>query len=158
MLPEDRLIEEFEDLTLDPHAFQHADHVRLGFAYLCRFDLVATMARYRAGLRAFTTLHGQPDKYHETVTCGLLVLIHERMSRREEGWTWEEFARENRDLLRFRDGIFFEYYPPEVLTSELARRTFVLPHPPPRRGEGSASPVHSPPGAGSEKGPRSTWT
>ena len=44
---EGRLIETFEDLSLDPHSFQHEDHVRLGFAYLQRFELLETMSRYR---------------------------------------------------------------------------------------------------------------
>jgi hypothetical protein len=31
------------------------------------------------------------------------------------------------DLGRCRDGAFFDYYAPEILESEVARRTFVLP-------------------------------
>ena len=129
-MTEAQLIESFEDLTLDPATFRHAEHVRLAWAYLRRHDLFGALERYRSGLKRLAAHHGAPRKYHETVTCGLLVLIHERMARRPDCDTWDGFVESNPDVLRWLDGAFFEYYRPEVLQSELARRTFVLPHGP----------------------------
>ncbi len=134
-MSETELIERFEDRTLDPRHFDHAEHVRLAWSYLRRYDLFEALDRYRSGLRGFAAHHGSADKYHETITCALLVLIHERMATRHTGpargqrESWDAFAEANPDLLRWRDGAFFDYYPVEVLASETARRTFVLPHP-----------------------------
>ena len=40
---------------------------------------------------------------------------------------WDEFARDNPDLLAWKDGILAQYYRPETLTSDLARAVFVFP-------------------------------
>jgi len=123
---DETFVKAFEDLRLEPECFSHADHVRLAFIYLDRFDLVEAMGRFRSALRAFTAHAGLADKYHETVTMGLLVLIHERMAVQQPE-NWDTFAAANTDLLRWKDGAFFEYYSPDVLDSDLARRVFVLP-------------------------------
>lgn len=126
-MSDQELIRSFESLTLDPADFPHSEHVRLAFAYLQRFDLIESLRRYRNGLLRLTTSLGARDKYHDTVTCGMVVIIHERMASRAEPCDWETFRKENPDLLRWRDGAFFEYYGEDVLESEVARRTFVLP-------------------------------
>lgn len=127
-LPDDDFVAAFESLTLEPGRFGHPDHVRLAHIYLQRLGLLQTLARYGEGLRALAAHNGAPGRYHETVTWGLVILVHERMAERpgipEE---WPTFAARNPDLLRWRDGAFFEYYGPEILESEVARRIFVLP-------------------------------
>jgi hypothetical protein len=128
-LTDDELVRSFEALTLDPQRFAHVDHVRLAFVYLREHGLLETLRRYSDGLKRFATHLGAPDKYHETVTWALIVLVHERMASGRSGAAeWPSFAAENPDLLRWRDGVFFERYGPEILESELARRTFVLPN------------------------------
>ena len=127
-LSHEELIESFENLTLDPTTFRHAEHVRLAWAYLARLDLFDGLARYRSGLKALAAHHGAPKKYHETVTCGMMVLVHERVLTRGGEGSWESFVQENPDLLRWLDGAFFDNYPKSVLRSDLARATFVLPH------------------------------
>ena len=127
-LSHEELIESFEKLTLDPTTFRHAEHVRLAWAYLARFDLFDGLGRYRSGLKALAAHHGAPRKYHETVTCGMMVLVHERVLTRPGDGSWESFVQENPDLLRWLDGAFFENYPKSVLRSDLARSTFDLPH------------------------------
>lgn len=139
-LADDELILRFEDLTLDPRSFRHAEHVRLAFAFLKHLDLFEALERYRRGLKGLAEHHGAPRKYHETVTCGMMVLVHERMVTRPGDGSWQGFVDENPDLLRWLDGAFFEHYPREVLQSELARSTFVLPHSVPDAPVGSGSP------------------
>ena len=122
------LIHHFEALTLDPASFRHAEHVRLAWAYLAELELLEALARYRTGLRALARHHGAPEKYHETVTCGMMVLVHERRVTRPGEGGWDAFAAANPDLLRWLDGAFFDHYPKDVLRSDLARSTFLLPH------------------------------
>lgn len=126
-MADEELLRAFETLALEPDHFGHADHVRVAFAMLREHGLLETLRRYSDGLRRFTARHGATDKYHETVTWGLVVLIHERLALADPDVDWRTFAEANPDLLRFRDGAFFDYYGPEILTSKVARRTFVLP-------------------------------
>jgi hypothetical protein len=121
------LMHAFESLTLDPDHFTHPDHVRLAFAYLQKVGLLETLRLYREGLQRFTMHHGVPERYHETVTWALIILIHERLAAHPHPVDWSTFSAAHPDLVRWKEGVFFEYYPPDVLESPLARRTFVLP-------------------------------
>ncbi len=143
MTAEDRLVDAVESFRVEPGSFDHPAHVRLAFAYLRRHDLFEALARCRRALSELARHLGADGKYHETVTCALVFLIHERMEAMGPVG-WEAFAAANPDLLRWKDGAFFDYYPDAVLGSELARRTFVLPHAD-GRAEGTAAT-----GAGSE--------
>jgi hypothetical protein len=53
-------------------------------------------------------------------------LIRERMAR-SASTNWNDFARENSDLLIWKDGVLSRYYCEATLKSELAREVFVLP-------------------------------
>lgn len=121
----------FEALTLPAGSFSHEAHVRLAYVYLREHELFAALDRYRTSLRRFAKHHGAPNKYHETVTCALVVLIHERLTlmqrNQSEPVRWEAFAEGNPDLLRWLDGAFFDLYPRSILQSKLAREVFVLP-------------------------------
>ena len=121
----------FEALTLPAGSFSHEAHVRLAYVYLREHDLFGALERYRTSLRRFASHHGAPGKYHETVTCALVILIHERLTRMQrdqaEPVRWAAFADANPDLLRWLDGAFFDLYPRSILQSELAREVFVLP-------------------------------
>lgn len=132
-MTEDELLQRFEAQRLPATSFSHEAHVRVAFAYLHRYELFESIARYRKGLRDFATRAGVPEKYHETVTCALMILIHERMVDRDPDESWEDFSAANPDLLRWLDGPFFDYYDESVLRSPAARRTFVLPRPAARR-------------------------
>ena len=109
--------------------------MRLAWIYLRRMPLIDAIARYRAGLRRYAAAHGAPGKYHETITWAYVVLVHERLHDTGRNASWEEFAAANADLLRFKDGAFFDYYGPAVLESTKARRLFVLPRPATERGQ-----------------------
>jgi len=126
-MTDEQLLTDFEALNLAPGSFHHAEHVRLAFAYLRRYDLFESMSRYRVGLKRFATHAGAPGKYHETVTCALMILIHERMAADSSADDWAAFAHANGDLMEWKGGAFFDYYDVDVLDSNLARKTFVLP-------------------------------
>jgi hypothetical protein len=121
------LVAQFEALTLDPGGFGHADHVRLAWIYVRRHGLLEAIRRYRDGLMRFSEHHGDAGRYHETVTWAMVVLVHERIAVAPAVDDFGAFATANRDLMRWRGGAFFDYYAEDVLDSEHARRTFVLP-------------------------------
>lgn len=131
-LTDDELVAGFESATLSSDAFRHADHVRLAWIYLRRMPLLKAIRTYRDGLRRFATAQGSAARYHETVTWAFLILINERLHAAGAGGkdlAWAEFASRNPDLMRWEDGALFQYYDPDVLKSEVARRIFVLPGP-----------------------------
>jgi len=126
---DDELLAAFEGARLRPAEFDHPSHVRVAFLYLARLDPVEALARFRRGLKRLAHEFGVPGVYHDTVTRSLAFLIHERMASAPDSTTWRDFASANPDLLAWRDGVFFDYYDPDVLESVAARRAFVLPRP-----------------------------
>ena len=124
-MSDEELIQSFEEATLK--SFHHTDHVRVAFVYLCRYPAVEALERFSIALRRFAEAQGKPKLYHETITWAYLLLIRERMARGGSAQTWDEFARENSDLLTWKPGILARYYRQETLGSELARNTFIFP-------------------------------
>jgi hypothetical protein len=124
-MSDEELIQSFEQATLK--SFHHTDHVRVAFAYLCRYPATAALEKFSTVLRRFAEAQGKPKLYHETITWAYLLLIRERMARGNSAQTWDEFARQNSDLLEWKPGILAHYYRQETLGSELARNTFIFP-------------------------------
>jgi hypothetical protein len=122
----EELILRFESDTLPDDSFHHADHVRLAFAYLCQYPVLRALEKFATGLKRFAAARGKTDLYNETITYGYFFLIRERMTLCE-GAEWEEFARQNPDLLIWKGGILSRYYQESTLKSELARTVFVPP-------------------------------
>jgi len=124
------LMEQFEQGTLPKQSFHHQEHVRVAFLYLSEYPVVEALQLFSKALRAFAAMHGRPELYHETITWAYIFLIRERMFRAEKKQGWEEFARNNADLLAWKDGPLTQYYRKETLHSNLARAIFILPDKP----------------------------
>ena len=109
---------------LRPADFRHRDHLRAAYLLLRRHPFGEAVARMSAALRQLTAAHGQPGRYHETVTLAFMTLVNERLALGGDGGGWDGFLAGNPDLL---DGaLLSRYYRPETLRSERARRVFVL--------------------------------
>ena len=130
-MTDDQFVAAFESCSIRNENFHHADHIRLGFLYMCRFPGLEGMRRFCEGLKKLAAASGKPRLYHETITWAFLLLIRERLARSSEHGermpTWDEFATNNKDLLKGKDYVLKEYYVAETLASEFARKTFVLP-------------------------------
>ncbi|MGA7217575.1 MAG: hypothetical protein WBX38_04640 [Candidatus Sulfotelmatobacter sp.] len=122
----ERIIVQFEGGEIDGAKFHHADHVHLAFAYLCHYPTLQALEKFAAALRRFAAACGRPQLYNETITCAYFFLIRERMTRFASD-SWEDFARKNPDLLRWKGGVLGRYYSDATLKSDLARTVFVLP-------------------------------
>jgi hypothetical protein len=124
----------FENSSLRPEDFHHPDHVRMAFLYLVRFPILEAIQRFSLGLERFATAIGKPNLYHETITWAFLFLIRERLVEQTSGQggrqpTWDEFAAANPDLLNRKSiAILSDYYSEATLTSELAKKVFILPN------------------------------
>jgi hypothetical protein len=120
------LIDRFERGLSPDDSFRHADHVQLAFAYLSQYPVLQALDRFAAALNRFAEARGKSQLYHETISYSYFFLIRERMARGAVT-DWEEFARQNPDLLIWKDGILTRYYHEATLKSDLARTVFLLP-------------------------------
>lgn len=112
--------------ALDPAAFPHPEHIRLGYEMVCRYCFGEAIVRFSRGLKLLAAKAGRPQVYHETITVAFLSLINER---RVSGnvKTWDEFKTNNLDLLDKH--CLQNWYGEKQLSSDLARQTFCLPEP-----------------------------
>jgi hypothetical protein len=121
------IISEFEQGRAPGGSFHHADHVRVAFAYVSQYAFLEAATKFCAALKRFAAAAGKPGLYHETISIAYLALINERRAHSGGEQTWEEFARENDDLLVWKGGVLERYYSRQALFSEPARRVFILP-------------------------------
>ncbi len=113
----------FENDTIDPALMTHENHVRLAYLLLRACPLTEALVRYREGLLKLTTRIAKPEKYHETITLALMLLIHER----DVATDWPSFAAANRDLIDDWKALLLCHYPAELLFSDAARLRFHFP-------------------------------
>ena len=124
---ESAIEQELHDLeagALDPAAFPHSEHLRLGYEMLARYSFAEAVLRFSRGLKLLTAKAGRPEVYHETITVAFLALINERRVR-NGAKNWNEFQNQNADL--FDKRCLETWYSREQLASALARGTFCLP-------------------------------
>jgi hypothetical protein len=120
------LLEQFVDTTLPADQFHHEQHVQVAWLFVRHYGMPAALGEFTAAIKRFADAKGATGLYHETITWAFLLLIAERQAR-TSAETWETFANANADLLTWKPSILNRYYSKELLASELARRTFVMP-------------------------------
>jgi hypothetical protein len=121
------VIERFEKGMPPEDEFHHADHLRVAFAYISNYQPLAALDKFCSALKRFAISRNKPQLYHETITWAYLFLIRERIAKAGSLLTWEEFARQNPDLLSWKPGVLTRYYREETLQSEMAKSMFVMP-------------------------------
>jgi hypothetical protein len=114
-----------ESCELPEREFGHAAHVRAAYLYLQGSDFSSALGRIRRSIRAYATRLGNADRYHETITVAYLALVQQHMFERGDGGGWAVFARDNPEL--FDKSLLQRFYPSEQLSSDTARRIFLLP-------------------------------
>ncbi len=119
-------IRAFENATIDPGEFNHEAHIQVGWRYLQDYDQLDAISRFTDAIRRLTRKLGVPSKYHETITWFYLLKIAER-SRDNAASGWPAFKAANPDLFEWNPSLIQKYYSDALLSSEIARRRFVLP-------------------------------
>ena len=127
MLDDESLVRSFEAGEEPPGGFHHAEHVRVAWWYLRQHPWPAALDRFSTALRRFAAAQGKPGLFHETITTAFVLVINERLDLADRQAPWAEFAANNADLLTWRPSVLSRYYRADTLSSERARRTFVLP-------------------------------
>jgi hypothetical protein len=125
-LTDDELLRRFEDTSLPTASFSHRQHVRVAWLYIGRVGMPDAIAVFSEALQRFATAKGAHTLFHVTITWAYLLLVNQRQQQCCAR-TWEEFAALNPDLLTWKPSILDDYYTHDVLWSDHARRTFVMP-------------------------------
>jgi hypothetical protein len=125
-MPPTDLFDRFVDTTLPADQFHHEQHVQVAWLFVRRHGMPAALGEFSAAIKRFADAKGATGLYHETITWAFLLIIAEREARTPSE-TWEAFAAANADLLTWNPSILNRYYSRELLASDLARRTFVMP-------------------------------
>jgi hypothetical protein len=125
-MTDDQLMADFEAGRVPEGGFHHREHIRVAWNYLRVHALPDALARFCAGLRQFAIAQGVPGLYHETITVAYILLINERLSASRE-LQWDDFAAAYPELLAWKPSILDVLYRADTLTSERARRVFVMP-------------------------------
>ena len=120
------LLDRFVDTTLPADQFHHQQHVQVAWLFVRKHGMPAALAEFTAAIKRFADAKGATGLYHETITWAFLLLIAERQAR-TPAESWEQFEAANADLLVWKPSILTRYYSKELLTSDLARRTFLMP-------------------------------
>jgi hypothetical protein len=110
----------FEAGRLD--AFTHRDHLRVAFAYARRGGVEHAVERARQGLRHFTAAHGQPERYHETLTTAWARVVAHHAIRATD---FDALLAAHPRLLDRH--LLLAHYSRELLFSPTARAGFVEP-------------------------------
>lgn len=119
-------IDAFEALDFDVATFDHEAHVHVAWQYLQTCDVLESIDRYRQTLRRLTASIGVPEKYNETITWFFVIAIAERLTP-ETVTDWAEFKVRNSELFARKPGFLQKFYSEERLSSEMAKKTFLLP-------------------------------
>jgi len=105
-------------------SFGHRDHLRVAFAYARRGGAEHAVDAARRGLRHIAAAHGEPERYHETLTTAWArVVAHHSLASGDGGF--DAFLTAYPQLLR-RD-LLLGHYTRERLFSPAARARFVEP-------------------------------
>jgi hypothetical protein len=127
----EELMRRFIDTTLPAAEFHHEQHLQVAWRFVRVHGMPAAIGEFTMALRRFAEAKGAHRLYHQTITWAFLLLIAERQARTNAD-TWEQFAGANPDLLAWKPSILNRYYSKELLASDLARRTFLMPDTPGR--------------------------
>ena len=126
VMTEAELLARFVDATLPASQFHHEQHVHVAWLFVRDCGMPAALGEFTAAIKRFAAAKGAHGLYHETITWAFLLLIADRQARSDTS-TWEEFAASHPDLLVWKPSILARYYSKELLASDLARRTFLMP-------------------------------
>jgi hypothetical protein len=104
--------------------FGHRQHIELAWRYLGRHDPEQAADAVAAAIRQVADAHGQPAKFHQTITRSWVQCV----AAHRERWpaaTFEEFLDRNPALLDA--GLLGHFYSPGLLGSAPARSGWVDP-------------------------------
>lgn len=124
---EAKLLSAFESQSLPQAEWDHRAHLIIAFLHLSRFSFNQALKLITAGIKRLNAAHQNPGAYHETVTVAYARLIKSRLERSPLWLSAHEFLHAYPELLSSEWGSLADHYSAELLSSDLARVSFVEP-------------------------------
>jgi hypothetical protein len=124
-LSDEEFLREFESCRLPGENFHHADHLRVSWIYLRRFDEPAAQERMAQAIQRFSTHQGSPGKFHVTMTQAWMRLVAAAWRATPAITRFEEFAAAHPRLLDPQ--ALAKHYSADLLGSASARIAWVEP-------------------------------
>jgi hypothetical protein len=125
-MTDDELYDAFNSTALPASQFHHEQHVRVAWIFVSRHGMPAAIGEFSEAIKRFAIAKGAHGLYHETITWAFLLIIAERQALNPVE-SWPAFAAANPDLLMWKPSILDRYYSKELLKSDQAKRSFVMP-------------------------------
>jgi hypothetical protein len=123
---DDVFIQEFETLTLKPEYFDHKGHIRLAWLYLQQYDLEIAEQKICFGIKRYAESLGATDKFHFTVTSGLVRIMAKRIEQQTSS-NWQSFITHNTDLIEDSAAVLHQHFSATLLQTEMARTRILAP-------------------------------
>jgi hypothetical protein len=124
LLDDETFVAQFESCHFPSREFRHADHIRLAWIYIRKYEYRAAEARMGQSIRRFASHVGAHRKYHETMTLAWMRLVRASCEL-SPMLDFTDFAHSHSWLLN-KEAVF-EFYTRERLMSDLARQTWIEP-------------------------------
>jgi hypothetical protein len=104
--------------------FGHREHLELTWTYLTRYTVEFAHRAVASALGHVATLHGAPDRYHDTITRSWVHLVAVHMAG-SQARSFDEFIAENPGLLDRH--LLDRHYSPKLISSPEARARWTEP-------------------------------
>lgn len=124
-LKDDEFTAAFENCTLDPSNFHHADHLRLAWIYARQFGAAVAEQKLLNGIRNFANHAGVPQKFLYTATAAWARLVASGLDADSAELTFQEWLPRNALLLD--KNLLDRFYSKDVLQADAARNGWVAP-------------------------------
>lgn len=108
-------------------SFGHKDHIRLAWIYLQEHPVAVATDRCRETLSRFAAVHGDHEKYHDTLTVAFMKLIAQHVAETPPDESWEEFRARVRPLFESARELIAAHYSPDRLGDPAARAGYLPP-------------------------------
>ncbi len=122
---DDEFVRAFHSGALPNAAFRHRDHVRLAWLLTRRLGPQAGSDAVASSIRRFATLHGRPEKYHETMTRFWAWIVGHHVAMQPEIGEFEAFVAAFPQLLD--KTLPYQHWRAETLDGAEARARWVEP-------------------------------
>jgi len=122
-LSDDEFVAGFEECTISPAAFHHADHLRLAWIYAGRYDAEEAEEKLLAEIRRFAAKAGVPEKFRYTMTVAWFRLVATSRKNSKAENTFGEWIASHPEFLDRRR--LEKYYSEDKLLGEPACTSWV---------------------------------
>jgi len=124
-MTDDDFVQAFLSGSLANAQFHHRDHLRLAWVLIRLTGEEQATTRITNGIRYFATMHGQAEKYHETMTRFWVRIVGHAVAARPNIATFEDFLTAFPMLLA--KDLPYRHWRRETMLSPDARAQWVEP-------------------------------